>query len=63
MEQAKLFEKKKFMWDGRTYASEPEANKVKGEYEENDFETHLVQEEGKYFLFTRKVVSEIKIEQ
>ena len=62
MEQVRLFDERKFMWDGRTYASEPEATTVKGEYEEKDFETHLFQEEGKYYLFTRKVVTEIKIE-
>jgi len=32
MEKVKFFDKKKFMWDGITYGSEPEALQKKEEY-------------------------------
>jgi hypothetical protein len=62
MEKVKIFDEKKFMWDGRTYMSESEAITIKVEYEKNNFETRIVQEEEKYFLFTRRVVTEVVIE-
>jgi hypothetical protein len=62
MEKVKIFDEKKFMWDDRSYISESEAIAIKTEYEKNNFETRLVQEEGQYFLFTRRVVTEVVIE-
>jgi hypothetical protein len=50
------------MWDGKTYETEAEAAKTKAEYEKNNFETRLLSEGGKYFLFTRRVVTEIVVE-
>jgi len=63
MDDVKFFDKKKFMWDGKTYISESEAINVKAEYEKNNFETRILQEEEKYFLFTRRLVTEIVIEE
>ena len=63
MDNVKFFDEKKFMWDGRTYISESEAINIKAEYEKNNFENRIVQEEEKYFLFTRRVVSEVVIEK
>lgn len=63
MENVKIFDEKKFMWDGRTYMNESEAITIKAEYEKNNFGIRMVQEEGKYFLFTRRIVTEIEIEQ
>jgi hypothetical protein len=63
MEKVKTIDDKKLMWDGRTYKSESEANNIKAEYEKNNFETYMVQEENEYFLFTRRFVSEIVLEQ
>ena len=62
MEKVKILDEKKFMWDGRTYMSESEADTIKEEYGKNNFETLMVQEEEKYFLLTRKVVTEVVIE-
>lgn len=50
------------MWDGKTHENENDVQKMKAEYELNNFETKIVQEEEKYFLFTRRVVAEIVIE-
>jgi len=63
MENVKILDEKKFMWDGRTYMSEPEASTIKVEYEKNNFKTLMFQEENKHFLFTRRIVTEVKIEQ
>jgi hypothetical protein len=62
MEKVKTIDDKKFMWDGRTYKSESEANSIKAEYEKNNFETQLVHEDDEYFLFTRRFVTEIVLE-
>ena len=62
MENVKILDEKKFMWDGRTYMSESEAKTVNAEYEKNNFEIQVVQEDGKYFLFTRRVVTEVEVE-
>jgi hypothetical protein len=63
MDNVKFFDEKKFMWDGRTYESEPEAINIKVEYEKNNFETRMVLEEEKYFLFTKRVVTEVVVEK
>jgi hypothetical protein len=62
MDNVKFFDEKKFMWDGKTYISESEAINIKAEYEKNNFETRIVQEEEKYFLLTRRVVTEVVVE-
>lgn len=61
MEKVKYFDKKKFMWDGVTHDSEPEALQVKAAYEKENFEIFVVQEEGKHFVFTRRLVAEVEV--
>ena len=62
MNIAKYFDGMKFMWDNKTYATEAEALEFKAEYEKDNFETRLISEEGNYFLFTRRVVTEVVVE-
>ena len=62
MDIAKFFDEKKFMWDGKTYSGKSEVNDTKTEYEKNNFETRIVPEGSNFFLFTRRVVTEIVIE-
>lgn len=62
MDNVKFFDENKFMWDGKTYISESEAINIKAEYKKNDFETRIVSEEDNYFLFTRRVVTEVVVE-
>ncbi len=59
---AKLIDGKKFMWDGEVYESEKEAQEVKQKYADDNFEVELVEEENKYFLYTRREVTEIVLE-
>ena len=59
MDLARVFDGKKFMWDGRSYDDEQELNQVKQEYLSQGFEVESVEEEGKYYLFSRRVVKEV----
>lgn len=62
MENVRIIDGKKFMWDGKTYETEPDVLNTKTEYEKNKFETRVVHQEEKYFLFTRRVVTEVVVE-
>jgi hypothetical protein len=59
---SKIINGRKVMWDGEEYATEQEAQDVKKTYEDDNFEVELVQEEEKYLLYTRRVVTEIVLE-
>ncbi len=59
---SKIIDGKKVMWDGVVYESEKEAQDVKQKYEKDNFEVELVEEEKKYLLYTRRVVTEIVVE-
>ena len=62
MELARTFNGKKFMWDGKVYADEKERREVSQKYKDDGFEVELVEEENQYFLFTRRVVTEVVVE-
>ncbi len=59
---SKVIDGKKYMWDGEVYESEKNAQEVKKKYENDDFEVELIQEENQFFLYTRRVVTEIVVE-
>ncbi|MFZ2146151.1 MAG: hypothetical protein WAV28_02935 [Sedimentisphaerales bacterium] len=61
-EKARLFEGRKFMWDGEEYDSEEKAKSLEKQYIEKGFEVRACRENGKVFLYTRRVVTEIVIE-
>jgi hypothetical protein len=54
---------KKFMWDKRHYSTEAEAKEKMDEYEKDGFDTRLVKEKGKFLVYTRRVVTEIILEE
>ena len=62
MELARIFNEKKFMWDGKAYTDEKERREVSQKYKDDGFEVELVEEENQYFLFTRRVVTEVVVE-
>ena len=62
MELARVFNGKKFMWDGRIYTNEEERREIAQKYKDDGFEVELVEEENQYFLFTRRVVTEVVVE-
>lgn len=54
---------KKFMWDQGDYATEEEACEKIAKYEKDGFEAECVKENGKYLVYTRKLVTEIVLEE
>ena len=53
----------KYMWDKGFYSTEAEAEERKAQYEKDDFDVVHVSEEGKHLLYTRRVVTEIVLEE
>jgi len=62
MDLARVFDGKKFMWDGRSYDKEQEMSQVKQEYLDQGFEVQSVKEEGTYYLFSRRVIKEVVVD-
>lgn len=62
MDLARTFGGKKFMWDGRIYPNRREAEEVGQNYKGDGFEVEPVEEDGQFFLFTRRVVKEVVVE-
>jgi hypothetical protein len=62
MAKARFFDGKKFMWDGQEYDDEDKAGSVEKEYAEKGFEVQTLRENGKVFLYTRRVVTEIVLD-
>jgi len=46
------------MWDGRVYASREEAASAQAAYESEGFETSMYEEEGRFLVYSRRVVGE-----
>jgi hypothetical protein len=57
-----LFKEKKFMWDGIDYPSKEKALEKIQEYKNKGFEVETYEENGKTYLYTRRVVKEIILE-
>jgi hypothetical protein len=62
-ETAVRIDGKKFMWDGKCYSSETQAKEKKSGFEKEGFETQLLEEDGKYLIYTRRIVTEIILEE
>jgi hypothetical protein len=62
VELAKIIDGKKYMWDKGSYSTEAEANEKIKNYKKEGFETQLVKDGGKYFIYSRRVVTEIVLE-
>lgn len=58
----KLLNNKKYMWDGKIYGRAEEAKNVAESYKKNNFETEVLEEAGQYLVYTRRVVTEVKVE-
>ena len=56
------FDGLKFMWDGKVYDSAADREATRKECESKNFETRLIEQEGKFLLYTRRVVKEVKVE-
>ncbi len=51
----RFFDGKKFMWDGKVYDTQDQAQEVKNTYEKSAFEARLADEDGKYLVYSRRV--------
>jgi hypothetical protein len=48
---------KKFMWDGGTYESLAAAQEVMEGYAKDGFEVQLVEEDGQYLVYSRRLAT------
>jgi hypothetical protein len=62
MQLSRIVAGKKFLWDGSTYNDEKSAFEISQKYESDGFETKVINEEDKYFVFSRRIVKEIIVE-
>jgi hypothetical protein len=62
LDSSKTIDGKKYMWDGEDHPSESAAQEKMSEYNTDGFETELVEDDGKYYVYTRRVVTEIVVE-
>jgi hypothetical protein len=53
---------KKFMWDGVDYPSGEVTFETMKKYKADGFEVELHEEEGKTYLYTRRVVKEVIVQ-
>ncbi len=57
-----FFEGKKFMWNSVVYETKADAEAAKNKYENDKFEVQIDEHENKYLVYTRRVVTEVKVE-
>lgn len=57
-----MFKEKKFMWDGNDYPSKEKALEKVQAYKDDNFEVETYEEDGKIYLYTRRVVKEIIVQ-
>jgi hypothetical protein len=62
MDNFKIIDGKKYMWDGEDYESKSVAEENISKYGNDGFKTQLIEEDGKYLVYTRRVVTEIVVE-
>jgi hypothetical protein len=53
---AMISDGKKFMWDGQSYPNKEEASAAEQSYRKENFEVEVVEQEGKFLVYTRRVV-------
>ena len=52
---------RKFMWDGQLYDNQAEATRAARSYEDEDFQVQLVEEGGKFLVYTRRTAKEVTV--
>ncbi len=62
MDISRKFEGKKYMWDGSEHNEETEARGALESYVSNGFDAKQIEEGGAFYVFTRKLVTEVKVE-
>ena len=54
---------RKFIWDGQAGLLQEAVEQVVSRYRSEGFETEMVEEEGKFFAYTRREVKKAAVEQ
>ena len=62
MDIFKIVDGKKYMWDGEDYESEAAARENVSKYNSDGFDTKLIEENGTYGVYTRRMVTDIVVE-
>jgi hypothetical protein len=57
-----MYKEKKFMWDRIDYPSKEKALEKAQKYKDDGFEVETYEENGKTYLYTRRVVKEVVVE-
>jgi hypothetical protein len=52
---------KKFMWDGQVYDNREEATGAGQSYQHDNFEIRMVEEGGKFLVYSRRIVKEVVV--
>ena len=55
---AMISDGKKFLWDGQPYDSKEAASSAAQSYQNDNFQVETVEEDGKFLMYTRRVVKE-----
>jgi len=55
---AMISDGKKFMWDGQLYDNREKASRAGESYQTDNFQIHIVEEGGKFLVYTRRPVKE-----
>jgi len=58
---ALMFDGKKFMWDGVEFDTREESLRQAEAYEKQNFEVRTAEENGKFLVYTRRVVKEVVV--
>ncbi len=53
-----LFDARKFLWDGRVYETAEEAARIHQSYRNDGFEVRTIEDNGKFLLYSRRMVKE-----
>jgi len=56
-----IFDGKKFLWDGSLYATREEAAPVEEAYQKDNFEVRVIEDEGKFLVYTRRFVKQVVV--
>jgi hypothetical protein len=54
-------EGKKFMWDGRVFVTREESLQQAEAYRKDNFEARTVEQDGKFLVYSRRVVKELVV--
>jgi hypothetical protein len=52
---------KKFMWDGQVYENKEEASRAEQSCQDENFQTRLVEQDGKFLVYTRRAVNQVAV--